>query len=173
MVRAARAPGVDPVFRRPDACPYRRRASVQLACSAFGCHCDRAPRGPHDDVSDRFAWRHRHGRLLQPDEFHFGARHGGKHIPSHAGMGQTVRIRGHVNFDHNFSGLIPTTISVIQALQHGTLEARNEDVRSTDPEFRRARSRDRPVTESGRVASAADVVCVDGAVVTLDIGGKA
>jgi len=65
----------------------------------------------------------------------FAQRMAEKHIQSHAGMGQTVRIRGHVNFDHDCSGAISTNISVLQAPQHGTLDMRDEDVRSTDPDL--------------------------------------
>jgi hypothetical protein len=58
-----------------------------------------------------------------------------KRIQSHAGMGQRVRIWGHVNFDHNCSEVIPTSISVVQAPQHGTLDVRDEDVRLNDPDL--------------------------------------
>jgi hypothetical protein len=58
-----------------------------------------------------------------------------KRIQSHAAMGATVRVRGHVNFEHNCAEAIPTTISVVQAPQHGTLDVRDEDVRATDPDL--------------------------------------
>ncbi|MGB7976773.1 MAG: hypothetical protein WCF81_21050 [Roseiarcus sp.] len=65
----------------------------------------------------------------------FAQRMAEKHIRSHAEMGQTVRIRGHVNYEHNCSEVIPTTISVIHVPQHGTLDVRNENVRATDPDL--------------------------------------
>jgi hypothetical protein len=58
-----------------------------------------------------------------------------KRIQSHATVGETVRLGGHVNFDHHCSEVIPTTISVVQAPQHGTLDVRDEDVRLTDPDL--------------------------------------
>jgi len=65
----------------------------------------------------------------------FAQRMAEKHIQSHAAVGQTVRVRGHVNYDQHCSAVIPTTISIVQAPQHGTLDVRDENVRSTDPEL--------------------------------------
>jgi hypothetical protein len=53
----------------------------------------------------------------------------------HAAIGQTVRLGGHVNYTHNCSDTIPTAISVVQAPRHGTLEVRDEVVRSGHPEL--------------------------------------
>jgi hypothetical protein len=65
----------------------------------------------------------------------FAQRTAEKSIQSHAQMGQTIKIRGHANFDHNCSAVIPTTISVVQAPQHGTLDVRDENIRLTNPEL--------------------------------------
>jgi hypothetical protein len=56
-------------------------------------------------------------------------------ISTHAAIGQTIRIRGHVNYSHNCVDVIPTAISVVQAPRYGALETRDEPVRSTDPEL--------------------------------------
>jgi hypothetical protein len=58
-----------------------------------------------------------------------------RRIQTNASMGQTVRLRGHVNYAHNCTEVIPTTISVVQGPQHGTLDVRDEVVRSTDPDL--------------------------------------
>jgi hypothetical protein len=52
----------------------------------------------------------------------------------HAAIGQTVRLRGHVNY-HPCGSVIPTTISIDQPPQHGTLAVRDEMITSGDPEF--------------------------------------
>jgi hypothetical protein len=58
-----------------------------------------------------------------------------RRISTHAAIGQTIRIRGHVNYSHDCADVIPTAISVVQAPRHGALETRDELVRSTDPEL--------------------------------------
>jgi hypothetical protein len=65
----------------------------------------------------------------------FGQREAVRTVQSHASVGQTIRLRGHVNYSHNCTEVIPTTISVVQAPQHGALMIRDEVVRSTDPEL--------------------------------------
>jgi hypothetical protein len=72
---------------------------------------------------------------FNPTASTFAQRMAEKRIQSHAGIGQTVRVRGHVNHEHNCSEVIPTTISVVQAPRHETLDVRDEDVRATDPEL--------------------------------------
>jgi hypothetical protein len=51
----------------------------------------------------------------------------------HAEIGQTVRLRGHVNYRGRCTNAIPTTIAVLHPPQHGTLSVRDEIVTSTDP----------------------------------------
>ncbi len=58
-----------------------------------------------------------------------------RQVQRDAAIGQTVRVRGHVNYSHNCSDVVPTAIAVIQAPQHGTLAIRDEIVRSTDAEL--------------------------------------
>jgi hypothetical protein len=58
-----------------------------------------------------------------------------RRISTHAAVGQTIRIRGHVNYEHHCTEVIPTTISVVRSPQHGNLDIRDESVRSTDPEL--------------------------------------
>ena len=52
----------------------------------------------------------------------------------HAAVGETVRIRGHVNY-HGCGRAIPTTITVVRAPVHGALEVRDDTVRSVDPDL--------------------------------------
>jgi hypothetical protein len=58
-----------------------------------------------------------------------------RRISTHAAVGQTIRIHGHVNYAHNCGDVVPTAISVVQAPRYGALETRDEVVRSTDPEL--------------------------------------
>jgi hypothetical protein len=57
-----------------------------------------------------------------------------RQIQCHAAVGETVRVRGHVNY-HPCGDVVPTTITVVQAPTHGTLAVRDEIVRSTDPDL--------------------------------------
>ena len=57
-----------------------------------------------------------------------------RRIERHADVGQTVRLRGHVNY-HLCGTVIPTTIIVIQAPSHGTLAIRDEILKSGSPEL--------------------------------------
>jgi hypothetical protein len=58
-----------------------------------------------------------------------------RQIRAHARMGETIRLRGHVNYVRNCAEVVATTISVAQPPQHGTLDVRDEVVRSTNPEL--------------------------------------
>ena len=62
-------------------------------------------------------------------------REGERRVSIHAAVGQTVRIAGHVNYSHNCAEVIPTTISVVRPPQFGSLDVRDEDVRSGHPEL--------------------------------------
>lgn len=57
-------------------------------------------------------------------------------VERHAGVGQTVRLAGHVNY-HFCESVIPTTIHVVTAPSHGTLAVRDEIVTSKHPELGR------------------------------------
>jgi hypothetical protein len=59
-----------------------------------------------------------------------------RHIRRHAEVGETVRLRGHVNY-HLCDTVIPTTIVVVNAPSHGTLAVHDEIVKSTNPELGR------------------------------------
>jgi predicted ribosomally synthesized peptide with SipW-like signal peptide len=59
-----------------------------------------------------------------------------KQIHRHAAVGDTIRIRGHVNYRH-CGDVIATTITVVQTPAHGALDIRDEMVKSTDPELGR------------------------------------
>jgi hypothetical protein len=56
-------------------------------------------------------------------------------VSTHAAVGQTIKIRGHVNYTHNCTEVIPTAISVVHPPQYGSLDMRDEVVRSGDPEL--------------------------------------
>jgi len=56
-------------------------------------------------------------------------------VSTHAAVGQTIRIRGHVNYTHHCTEVIPTSISVVHPPQFGSLDIRDEAVRSGDPEL--------------------------------------
>jgi hypothetical protein len=56
-------------------------------------------------------------------------------ISTHAAVGQTIRIRGHVNYGYNCGDVVPTAISIVHAPRFGALETHDEVVRSTDPEL--------------------------------------
>jgi len=56
------------------------------------------------------------------------------HFQRHAAVGQTIRIRGHVNY-HGCGSVINTTITVVQAPAHGTLTTKDEIVTSVDAEL--------------------------------------
>jgi hypothetical protein len=58
-----------------------------------------------------------------------------RRVSTRAAVGQTIRIRGHVNYSHNCTEVIPTTVSVVRPPQHGSLDIRDESVRSTDPQL--------------------------------------
>ena len=55
-------------------------------------------------------------------------------LERHAGIGETVRISGHVNY-HPCGSVIPTAILVNVAPNHGSIAVRDEIVKSTDPEL--------------------------------------
>ena len=59
-----------------------------------------------------------------------------RQVQRHAAVGETVRLRGHVNYSR-CDAVIPTTITVTQAPRHGTLTIRDEAVTSGDPELGR------------------------------------
>jgi hypothetical protein len=63
-----------------------------------------------------------------------------RHVHRRAGVGETVRVGGHVNYGRYQVACtaIPTTITVIQAPEHGTLEVHDEAVTTADPELGRA-----------------------------------
>jgi hypothetical protein len=65
----------------------------------------------------------------------FAQREAVRTVESHASVGQTIRLRGHVNYSHECTEVIPTAISVVQAPRHGDLSIRDEVVRSKDPEL--------------------------------------
>jgi hypothetical protein len=56
-------------------------------------------------------------------------------VSTRAAVGQTVKIRGHVNYSNHCTEVIPTSISVVRPPQFGSLEIRDEVVRSGDPEL--------------------------------------
>jgi hypothetical protein len=56
------------------------------------------------------------------------------HFQRHAAVGQTIRIRGHVNY-HICGLVINTTITVVRNPAHGTLTTKDEIVKSVDPEL--------------------------------------
>jgi len=56
-------------------------------------------------------------------------------VSAHAAVGQTIRISGHVNYTHQCTEVIPTTVSVVRPPQYGALDIRDETVRSTVPEL--------------------------------------
>jgi hypothetical protein len=58
-----------------------------------------------------------------------------RRVSTHAAIGQTIRVSGHLNYSHNCADVIPTAISEVQAPHYGTLETRDEVVRSTHPEL--------------------------------------
>ena len=62
-------------------------------------------------------------------------REGERSVSTRAAVGQTVRIAGHVNYTHNCTEVIPTSISVVRPPQFGSLDVRDEDVRSGHPEL--------------------------------------
>jgi hypothetical protein len=57
-----------------------------------------------------------------------------RRVERHAAVGETVRVRGHVNFGRG-CGTIPTNITVVQPPRHGTLAVRDETVQGGDPVF--------------------------------------
>jgi hypothetical protein len=57
-----------------------------------------------------------------------------RRVERHAAIGQTIRLRGHVNY-HPCGSVIPTTIIIDQPPQHGTLSIRDEMIKSDDPVF--------------------------------------
>jgi hypothetical protein len=57
-----------------------------------------------------------------------------RRLERHAAIGQTVRLRGHVNY-HPCDNVIPTTIIIDQPPQHGTLSVRDEIVELGVSEF--------------------------------------
>jgi hypothetical protein len=57
-----------------------------------------------------------------------------RQLERHAAVGETVRLRGHVNY-HPCGSVIPTTIIFVQPPSHGTLSVRDEIVTSFDPEL--------------------------------------
>jgi hypothetical protein len=57
-----------------------------------------------------------------------------RQLERHAAVGETVRLRGHVNY-HPCGSVIPTTINVVQPPSRGTLSVRDEIVTTTDPEL--------------------------------------
>jgi hypothetical protein len=56
-------------------------------------------------------------------------------VSAHAAVGQTIRLSGHVNYSHNCTEVIPTTVSVVHEPQYGSLDVRDEAVRSGHPEL--------------------------------------
>jgi hypothetical protein len=70
-------------------------------------------------------------------------------LERHAALGETVRLRGHVNY-HPCGSVIPTTIIVVQPPSHGTLSVRDEVVTSFDPELG-TRDRCKGYSGQGRV----------------------
>src|SRR5271166_4412336 len=67
----------------------------------------------------------------------FGQQEAERQVQRDAAVGQTVRLRGFVNFSNDCSGVTPTEIIVIQAPLYGTLTIKNEIVRPTDAVFGR------------------------------------
>jgi hypothetical protein len=57
-----------------------------------------------------------------------------RQLERHVAVGESVRLRGHVNY-HPCGSVIPTDIIVVQPPSHGTLSVRDEVVTSTDPEL--------------------------------------
>jgi hypothetical protein len=66
----------------------------------------------------------------------FAQREAERRIQRHVGVGETVRLDGHVNY-HGCGVVIPTTITVIQAPIHGAITTHDEIVKSTQPELGR------------------------------------
>jgi hypothetical protein len=56
------------------------------------------------------------------------------HLERHAGLGETVKLRGHVNY-RPCGNVIATAIVVNVAPTHGALAVRDEIVRSIDPDL--------------------------------------
>ena len=56
-------------------------------------------------------------------------------IQTHASVGETVRLWGHLNLSDNCQTIVPTNIKVVQAPQHGTLSLSDEIVTLTDPQL--------------------------------------
>jgi hypothetical protein len=67
----------------------------------------------------------------------FGQQEAERQVRVEAAMGQMVRLRGHVNYSHDCSDVIPSEITVIQAPLYGALTIEDEVVLSTDAEFGR------------------------------------
>ena len=61
----------------------------------------------------------------------FGQEH---HLERHAAIGETVRVRGHVNY-HGCGSAIATAIVVNVEPVHGTLSVRDEIVPTIDPDL--------------------------------------
>ena len=64
----------------------------------------------------------------------FAQEQASRRIHTHAAVGQTVRLSGHVNY-RPCGTVIPTTIIVVRAPTHGTLTVRDEMVTSAAPEL--------------------------------------
>ena len=124
--RAAWVPG-SPLPYAIDAKPTFNWPALHLADIATGRLDDGA-------ITLRVALLGAVAVLLQSDKSRFGEAHAGKTHPIPCPDGPNGLDSSRVNFEHNCSRVMPTTISVIQAPQHGTLDVRNEDVRATDPD---------------------------------------
>jgi hypothetical protein len=64
-----------------------------------------------------------------------GHRKAEREIQAYALVGETIRLRGHLNYSHYCHKVIPTHLNVVQAPQHGTLSVRDEAVTLTNPEL--------------------------------------
>ena len=67
----------------------------------------------------------------------WGQQEAERQVQVDAAIGQTMRLRGHVNYSHGCSDVIPTDITVIQAPLYGTLTIKNEVVHAKDAELGR------------------------------------
>ena len=57
-----------------------------------------------------------------------------RRVERRAAVGETVRLRGHINYQRGCA-VIPTIITVVQPPRHGTLAIRDESATLADPIF--------------------------------------
>lgn len=64
-----------------------------------------------------------------------GHREAERKIQAYASVGETIRLRGHLNYSHHCREVVPTHLTVVQTPHHGTLSVRDEAVTLTNPEL--------------------------------------